>query len=223
MSRLSIAEENYLKAIYKIIQIKGLPSVNTNKLAEEIGTSAASVTDMIQRLADKSMVLYQKYRGASLTKEGQQVAIQLLRKHRLWEAFLVDSLGFRWDEVHDLAEQLEHIQSEELIDRLDAFLGYPRFDPHGDPIPNEQGNFMLRQQVSLATLEPSSKPLTMLGVRQHKPEFLRYLDELKLIPGTQLTVLDKNCFAKTMHIALDSNESTWITQETAMDIYVKPN
>jgi len=219
---LSIAEENYLKAIYKIVQHQGVTCVSTNTLAQEMGTRAASVTDMVQRLADKSLLTYQKYRGVVLTREGQHLAILLLRKHRLWESFLVDKLGFRWDQVHELAEQLEHIQSEELIERLDAYLDYPRFDPHGDPIPNEQGNFFLRQQVALSVVETKGKSMRVLAVRQHRPEFLRYLDSLHLKPGCMLELLEKNAFDLSMEVLINGSRRQWITHETAQDIFVKP-
>lgn len=165
------AEENYLKAIYKITQNTADQTVNTKAIADELGTTSASVTDMIKKLTDKSLLSYEKYYGVSLTKEGQKMAIKLLRKHRLWEVFLHDKLGFNWDEVHDVAEQLEHIQSLLLIERLDAFLDYPKFDPHGDPIPNENGNFTYRNQVSLSSIKESGKQLIMLGVKRHHSEF----------------------------------------------------
>ena len=145
---LSYAEENYLKAILKL---SGSPdgTVSTNAIAAQLDTSAASVTDMLKKLSDKELITYQRYKGASLTDDGQRIATTLVRKHRLWEVFLVQSLGMTWDEVHEIAEELEHIQSDRLIDRLDHFLGHPKFDPHGDPIPNAQGKYTLRAQIPL--------------------------------------------------------------------------
>jgi DtxR family Mn-dependent transcriptional regulator len=135
---LSYAEENYLKAILKLSgSLDG--TVSTNAIAAQLETSAASVTDMLKKLSDKKLITYLRYKGASLTDDGQRIATSLLRKHRLWEVFLVQSLGMTWDEVHEIAEELEHIQSDRLIERLDTFLGHPKFDPHGDPIPNAQG------------------------------------------------------------------------------------
>lgn len=136
----SYVEENYLKAIYHLSD-HGQKSVNTNAIAEEMSTTAASVSDMIKKLSQKKAVMYQKYRGVNVSAKGKDVALQVIRKHRLWEVFLVEKLKFKWDEVHEIAEQLEHIKSPLLITRLDDFLGYPKHDPHGDPIPNEHGEF----------------------------------------------------------------------------------
>ena len=136
----SLAEENYIKSIYHLQQEVG-KEVSTNAIADMMETKPSSVTDMVQKLADKKVLSYRKYKGAKLTADGEIIAANIIRKHRLWEVFLVDKLKFHWDEVHEIAEQLEHVQSDELIKRLDAFLGSPAFDPHGDPIPDAQGNF----------------------------------------------------------------------------------
>ena len=153
---LSYAEENYLKAILKLSSAPDW-TVNTNAIAAHLETAAASVTDMLKRLSDKELISYKRYKGASLTPEGQHLATQLIRKHRLWETFLAHSLGMSWDEIHDLAEELEHIQSDLLTDRLESFLGYPKFDPHGEPIPNAQGKYTLRAQVFLTELNGRAK------------------------------------------------------------------
>jgi DtxR family Mn-dependent transcriptional regulator len=145
---LSSTEENYLKAIYKL-SFKS-ENATTNDIAEKVNTKAASVTDMIKKLSDKSLVYYEKYKGVHLSPEGIKIAKSLVRQHRLWEVFLVDKLGYKWDEVHDLAEQLEHITDVIFIDRLDSFLGKPRFDPHGDPIPDSEGNIIEQQHILLS-------------------------------------------------------------------------
>ena len=145
---VSTTEENYLKAIYKISE-RNNNLASTSAISAELNTTAASVTDMLKKLSNKALINYQKYRGVSLTKEGGSLATALIRKHRLWEVFLVDKLHFSWDEVHDIAEELEHINSAALIERLDAFLEYPKFDPHGEPIPNKDGKIMLRRQLPL--------------------------------------------------------------------------
>ena len=157
------AEENYLKAIFTIAEKEAGPAL-TNAIATLMQTSAASVTDMLKRLSDKQLISYEKYRGVQLTQEGNRVATVLIRKHRLWEVFLVDKLGFAWDEVHELAEQLEHVQGDELVSRLDQFLGRPRFDPHGDPIPDAEGRWTYRKQAPLATLQPGSYTVQVSGV-----------------------------------------------------------
>ncbi|MBK7358604.1 MAG: metal-dependent transcriptional regulator [Saprospiraceae bacterium] len=216
------AEENYLKAIYKITQNTADQTVNTKAIADELGTTSASVTDMIKKLTDKSLLSYEKYYGVSLTKEGQKMAIKLLRKHRLWEVFLHDKLGFNWDEVHDVAEQLEHIQSLLLIERLDAFLDYPKFDPHGDPIPNENGNFTYRNQVSLSSIKESGKQLIMLGVKRHHSEFLKYLDSIHLKPGAQLKILSIQEYDQSIKLRVEDRDEILITQQVSQDILVKP-
>lgn len=216
------AEENYLKAIYKITQNTADQTVNTKAIADELGTTSASVTDMIKKLTDKSLLSYEKYYGVSLTKEGQKMAIKLLRKHRLWEVFLHDKLGFNWDEVHDVAEQLEHIQSLLLIERLDAFLDYPKFDPHGDPIPNENGNFTYRNQVSLSSIKESGKQLTMLGVKRHHSEFLKYLDSIHLKPGAQIKILSIQEYDQSIKLRVEDRDEILITQQVSQDILVKP-
>jgi DtxR family Mn-dependent transcriptional regulator len=136
----SYTEENYLKAIYKL-QEKQDSEVSTNEISKEMNTKAASVTDMLKRLSEKSLIHYQKYQGVSLTDAGSKVAVNIIRKHRLWETFLVNKLKFKWDEVHDIAEQMEHIESDELIEKLNDYLGAPQYDPHGDPIPSKKGVF----------------------------------------------------------------------------------
>ena len=152
----SFAEENYLKAIYHLEnEIKG--GVSTNAIAKKMETKPSSVTDMVQKLADKKLLSYVKYRGSFLTRYGKIIAANIIRKHRLWEVFLVKKLNFQWDEVHDMAEQLEHIQSDKLISRLDQFLEHPDFDPHGDPIPDEKGNIKPSDKKLLSKLEKNHK------------------------------------------------------------------
>ncbi len=219
---LSQSEENYLKAIYKITQRSLDQTVNTKSISEELGTTPASVTDMIKRLAEKSLLSHEKYYGVALTREGQKMAISLLRKHRLWEVFLHDKLQFSWDEVHDVAEQLEHIRSVLLIERLDAFLGHPKFDPHGDPIPNEQGSFTYRNQVSLASIRDEGKTVTMLGVKKHDKNFLQYLDSIQLKPGTDLQILSIGQYDQSLKLKVDREKEVLITYEVSQDILVKP-
>ncbi|MGB5928452.1 MAG: metal-dependent transcriptional regulator, partial [Cyclobacteriaceae bacterium] len=147
----SLAEENYLKAIYHL-STEDEGNVSTNAISETLNTKPASVSDMLRKLSGKELVSYRKYQGVSLTPSGRKVALQVIRKHRLWEVFLVDKLNFNWDEVHDVAEQLEHIQSPLLIHQLDEFLGHPAYDPHGDPIPDENGGFPEKEQSPLSEL-----------------------------------------------------------------------
>ena len=184
----SFTEENYLKAIFKIS--KGKTEVSTNAVAAEMDTKASSVTDMLKKLADKKLVNYAPYKGVNLTETGKQIAISIVRKHRLWEVFLVDKLNFKWDEVHDIAEQLEHIQSNELVERLDHFLENPKYDPHGDPIPDKDGNIARHKELTLADLNIGEKGV-IVGVKEHSKSFLNYLDQLNLVLGTEIAVTDK--------------------------------
>tara|TARA_B110000438_G_C15782444_1_gene636891 strand:+ start:822 stop:1475 length:654 start_codon:yes stop_codon:yes gene_type:complete len=183
---ISRSEEDYLKAIYSL-SIKG-SSTSTNDIAKALTMKASSVTDMIKKLAEKKWVNYIKYKGVTLTSEGKQIALQIIRKHRLWETFLVDNLNFKWDEVHDIAEQLEHIDSIELINRLDNHLGFPKFDPHGDPIPDKNGKIQdLRKSQPLADLKKGDKGI-IIGVIDGSSVFLRYLDNEGLNLGTEIHV-----------------------------------
>ena len=181
----SSTEEDYLKAIYKLSEkIDDGAFVNNKAIAEEMATTPASVTDMLNRLFKKKLIVYQSHKGAKLTAEGRQNAMNLVRKHRLWEVFLVDKLKFTWDEVHEIAEQLEHIQSEELTKRLSDFLGNPKYDPHGDPIPDEKGHIQPQSKHLLAELSETEVGV-IVGVEEHSPTFLRYLDEINLGLGAK--------------------------------------
>jgi DtxR family Mn-dependent transcriptional regulator len=212
------AEENYLKAIFKIAE-KDPGAVLTNALAAEMGTSAASATDMLKRLSDKQLVVYEKYKGVTLSEQGNHLATALIRKHRLWEVFLVDKLGFAWDEVHDFAEQLEHIQGEKLTERLDEFLGSPRFDPHGDPIPDAQGRWMRRTQVRLATLAPGQRGV-VTGVDDHASNFLQYLDELGLGLGAELELLERIAYDQSIRVRIATREAM-LSEKVCQNLFVR--
>jgi DtxR family transcriptional regulator, Mn-dependent transcriptional regulator len=215
---LSYAEENYLKAILKL---SGSPdgTVSTNAIAAQLETSAASVTDMLKKLSDKELITYQRYKGAALTDEGQRIATMLVRKHRLWEVFLVQSLGMTWDEVHDIAEELEHIQSDRLIDRLDHFLGHPKFDPHGDPIPNAQGKYTLRAQVPLSELKPGQEGV-VIGVREDETSFLKHLNEKGLTLGKSIKVITNDDYDNTLSLQVDGHELN-LSGKVARNIMIK--
>ena len=215
---ISNTEENYLKAIYKISEKDKKPA-GTNAIANELDTSAASVTDMLKRLAEKNLINYQKYKGVSLSGKGSRIATNLIRKHRLWESFLVEKLNFTWDKVHDIAEQMEHIKSEELVNRLDEYLVYPKFDPHGDPIPNAEGKFTLRVQVLLSLLRKDDKA-KVIGVKEHDNDFLRYLNSKCIQLGSELIVIEKNDYDKSMLVRVDGEKIT-LTQKVTKQIFVK--
>ena len=215
---LTYAEENYLKAILRLSK-PGEASVNTNAIASHLETSAASVTDMLKKLSDKELITYQRYKGAQLTDSGNRLATTLIRKHRLWEVFLVQSLGMSWDEVHDIAEELEHIQSDQLIDRLDAFLGFPKFDPHGDPIPNAQGKYTLRAQLLLTELQPGQEGV-VIGVREADNSLLRHLNEKGITIGRKAKVIENDTYDQTIRIAINEIELS-ISGKVAQNILIK--
>ena len=214
----SPAEENYIKAVYKITAQQAEPA-GTNALAEVLQTTAASVTDMLKRLSAKGLVVYTARQGCTLSETGRRLALQLLRKHRLWETFLFEKLDFSWDEVHELAEQLEHIQSDELINRLDAFLGCPQFDPHGDPIPDADGRLASRHQLPLASL-PLCEPAVIVGVGMHDPAFLQYLDYMGLRLGTRVEVLECFSYDLSLRLALPQGEERVVSHKVAQHLLV---
>ena len=213
----SQAEENYLKAIFKLSE-KEQRSVSTNSIAEELQTKASSVSDMVKKLSEKNLINYIKYQGVSLTKEGLVLAVHIVRKHRLWEVFLVNHLNFKWDEVHYIAEQLEHIQSPELVARLDTFLEHPNYDPHGDPIPNARGEFPKTNTIPLSELKLSSKG-KVVAVEMDEPSFLKYLDKLNISIGTQVVVLEFNDFDNSIDIKID-NMLRHISLDVAKNILI---
>lgn len=214
----TLAEENYLKAIFHLEHdIHG--EVSTNAIAESMETKPSSVTDMVQKLAEKKLLTYKRYKGVKLNTEGKKVAANVIRKHRLWEVFLVEKLNFHWDEVHEIAEQLEHIQSEELIIRLDKFLGSPEFDPHGDPIPDKHGVLKRTEKKLLSEIDKNQKGVCV-GVKESSPEFLQYLDKKKISIGTKITVLGKEFFDGSMIIQVAS-EQFFISHKIAENIYVQ--
>lgn len=217
---MTIAEENYLKAIYKL-SVSSKTAVATNSIANEMSTSAASVTDMIRRLAEKEMVIYEKYKGVRLTEIGAEKAKSMIRNHRLWEVFLVEKLNFGWDEIHEIAEELEHIKSEELIERLDNFLGNPKYDPHGDPIPNAKGEIRSRPKVLLSELQNGSQ-CVVVGVDDSSSSFLQYLDKLQISLGTELNLLDIIDFDGSIKIGYNGVENT-VSSVVANNIYVTLN
>ena len=212
----SFTEENYLKAIYKL---SAEEAATTNAIAEELNTKAASVTDMLRKLSEKKLITYIKYQGVSLTEKGRKVAVLTVRKHRLWEVFLHDKLAFGWDEVHDIAEQLEHIHSDVLIDKLDAFLNYPSVDPHGDPIPRKDGTIKDAKLKVLSDIA-EGKRVIMSGVKEHAPVFLQYLEKTGLLLGTSIQVEEIVAFDGSVQLTLGKNTRIQISKEVAKNILV---
>ncbi|WP_405378765.1 metal-dependent transcriptional regulator [Nonlabens sp. Asnod3-A02] len=213
----SISEENYIKAIYHLQDGKAL--VSTNEIAGRMNTKASSVTDMLKKLADKNLAEYVPYKGARLTDKGVQCANQIIRKHRLWEVFLVEKLDFSWDEVHDVAEQLEHIQSQKLIDQLDKHLGFPKKDPHGDPIPDSHGNYEKTNKTILSKLKKGDKG-TLIGLIDSSKNFLKYLDKQHMKLGTNIEIIEFEEFDLSYSIKV--NESPLqISKQIADNLYIK--
>ncbi len=217
---MTSTEEDYIKAIFSIAQGTANRMVGTNDIAREMDTSAASVSDMLKKLNSKELVIYEKYKGVRLSPNGTERAMFLLRKHRLWESFLVNKLGFAWDEVHDIAEQLEHVKSNELVNKLDAFLGYPKFDPHGDPIPDSNGTITLRNQVLLNTLEIGDEG-TLIGVKMHNKDFLAHLNGLDLNIGTSIKVTECFPFDNSLKIMVNGKSEAYVTEIISKNIYLK--
>ena len=215
---MTLSEENYLKTIYHLTSfLEG--EISTNAIADKMETKASSVTDMLKKLAEKNLVHYKKYQGVSLTDDGKWAAKMIVRKHRLWEVFLVEKLGFSWDEVHDIAEQLEHIKSEQLIDRLDDFLGNPTEDPHGDPIPDAKGTIIKVEKLLLSELSEHQSGMCV-GVKDTSSEFLRYLDKQCISLGSKIECISKEVFDASLKIKVEGRELT-ISNKIASNLFVK--
>lgn len=215
---LTVSEENYLKAIYHLSE-GGKKSVSTNDIAAEMKNKPASVSDMLRKLGEKEVIEYRKYYGLQITETGKRYALQTIRKHRLWEVFLVEKLNFAWDEVHEVAEQLEHIQSPLLIQRLDAYLNYPKFDPHGDPIPDEFGDVRSRPRVQLNEMEVNQTG-QIVAVEDSTPAFLRYLDKVGAYIGARIKILDKVEFDGSVEILVDQKKTIFMSKDVACNILV---
>ena len=197
--KYSASKENHLKAIFHLQQEQGI--VTTNALAAALQTRPASVTDMLKKLKEQKLLLYERYKGFRLSNEGRKAAVLVIRKHRLWEYFLVKKLQFGWDEVHEIAEELEHISSRELIDRLDAFLGFPEADPHGDPIPDSQGKVPMRRTIRLSDL-PLNKMVQVSGIVSQTTEMLEMLQYHHIRLGTRLEIRKKFPFDNSLEISV---------------------
>jgi DtxR family Mn-dependent transcriptional regulator len=214
----SATEENYIKAIFHLQE--GEDNVSTNALAAELHTKAASVTDMLKKLKTKKLLNYERYKGVRLTIEGKKLALAIVRKHRLWEFFLVNTLQFGWDEVHEVAEELEHISSRKLVEKLDAFLGHPKFDPHGDPIPDSHGKMVVQQQFNLIDL-PVNQSAEVSGVGSQSTELLEILKHKHIGIGTRLEVRKKFSFDNSIEIKIRNQNAFTISQQLAQVLFVK--
>lgn len=216
----SFTEENYLKAIYKIAE-SGDGYITTNDIARKVSTSAASVTDMLKKLSKKKLIRYKRYNGLSLTESGRKTALNVIRKHRLWEMFLVKALKFKWDEVHEIAEQLEHIRSEKLIQHIDKLLSFPKFDPHGDPIPDTNGRIFFPKGKSFSLSEGKRDSVYIMnGVMDHSNSFLQLLDKAGLSLGSKIKVKEIQPYDKSLAILLNGKKRMFISNQIAKNLLV---
>lgn len=217
---ISLTEENYIKAIFSINADNKGQGAGTNQLSARLQNAAASVSDMLKRLAEKKLVHYQKYKNVSLTPKGEKLALSIIRRHRLWEVFLTQKLRFGWDEVHDIAEQLEHIKSEELIARLDHYLGHPKFDPHGDPIPDSQGNLHPLKAKPLNQFKHRGT-FVFMGVAEHSRNFLQYLDSLELGIGDYIKIEEVNPFDGSLKVKINKHTQGFFSEKISASILVE--
>ncbi len=217
--KFTMAEENYIKAVYHLQH--GQEVVTTNALSAELQTKPASVTDMLKKLKAKRIISYEPYRGVKLSTEGRKVALGIIRKHRLWEYFLVDKLHFGWDEVHEVAEELEHISSLKLIDKLDEFLGHPKFDPHGDPIPDSKGKITAQPQEPLSTI-PVNTSVEITAVGSQSTELLELLKHKGLQMGTRLEIKKLFEFDGSMELKIKNQQTITVSRELSSVLFVKP-
>jgi len=216
---MTYSEENYLKVIYHLSH-NANKGISTNAIANVMESKPSSVTDMVQKLADKELVEYIKYQGVTLTEKGMFMALMIVRKHRLWEVFLVEKLDFSWDEVHDVAEQLEHIKSEKLTNKLDEFLGFPTEDPHGDPIPDKDGRIASIDKKLLSEIGINKKVICV-GVKDSSPPFLQYLDKQQIALGSSIEVVAKEDFDHSLSLRVDGKEVA-VSNKIASNLFVKP-
>jgi DtxR family Mn-dependent transcriptional regulator len=217
---LSQTEENYLKTLLKLTtQYEDKTEAGTNEIALLLGVKPATTTDMLKKLKEKKLVHYEKYGKIILTADGKRNAMIVVRKHRLWETFLNDTLDFAWDEVHEIAEQLEHIHSEKLINKLDEFLGYPKFDPHGDPIPKENGELPVINSFLLANAE-LNKITKVLAVKDTSSLFLKYLEKINISIGSLISVIEKNSYDNSILIKIDEGRESNVSFKFAQNLLV---
>ena len=215
----SHTEENYLKAIYKLskVQPKG---VTTKAIGDLLNIKSPTVSDMLRKLAEKKLILYERYKGVSLTKEGEKLALKIVRKHRLWETFLVEHFKFNWHEVHEIAEQLEHVNSIELVNRMDKYLGYPQFDPHGDPIPDKDGVIALRHDKTLDQVNKGQSAI-IVGVKDHSSDFLKFVKSISLTLGTEVKVVEVVDYDRSMVVQTEKGSDRSLSHQICKNLIVK--
>jgi DtxR family Mn-dependent transcriptional regulator len=218
LAHYSTSEENYIKAIYHLQGEESM--VTTNELSAELKTRPASVTDMLKKLKAKKLLIYEKYQGFRLSNEGRKVALGIIRRHRLWEYFLSEKLKFSWDEVHEVAEQLEHVTSKKLIDKLDEYLGFPRFDPHGDPIPDQQGKLATHERICIVAV-PVNQPMEVCHVGNQSAEMLDILKHNNISIGTRLEVRKHFSFDNSIEVKIGRQQPFILSEAVAKHVWVK--
>jgi DtxR family transcriptional regulator, Mn-dependent transcriptional regulator len=215
---LSNTEENYLKALFNMAIETENKEVGTNQLALKLNLKPATVNDMLKKLREKKLVSYEKYGKIKLTNSGKKHAIEIIRKHRLWETFLYEKLNFAWDEIHEIAEQLEHVHSIKLTQKLDQFLGFPKFDPHGDPIPNELGQLPSTFNQTLDTID-INKECKMIAVKENSSSFLQYIVKVGLGMNHTIKIIDKLEYDHSIEIEVNQKRNV-ISSNVAKNILV---
>ena len=216
-TNLSKSEENYLKSIFNLKEF-GNKQVTTNSISKILNIEPASVTDMIKKLSKKKLIYHEKYKGSRISKPGIRIALQIIRRHRLWEVFLYDKLNFKWDKIHDIAEELEHVSSEELIDNLDKFLKYPKIDPHGDPIPNKLGEMNFVDKISISDLNVNENGIVSRIINEDE-EFFNLLKKLKIEIGTEVKIIDKIEYDESIEILINK-KTVIISKDIANNIKI---
>lgn len=217
--QLTLTEENYVKAIYTVQFKNERGEVSVNEIAERLSTRPATVTDMLRKLSEKELIHYEKYKKVQLTHEGIKVALSIIRKHRLWETFLYEKLNFSWDEVHEVAEQLEHVRSQKLTDRLDEFLGFPAFDPHGDPIPTKDGKMAKTKATPLTETKIGDKT-SIVSVNDTSSVFLQQLEIYGLSIGSELTIIERMPYDKSVMVKDKKGNNIQLSEKMAENIMV---
>ncbi len=219
LNNLTKSEEDYLKALFKLLIEDNSAKVGNNQLADYLKVSPASTNNMIKKLKTKKFVVSEKYGKLDLTEEGRAIAVQLIRKHRLWETFLCNYLNFKWDEVHEVAEQLEHIKSRKLIDELDRFMDFPKKDPHGEIIPNAEGEYAILPKITLSSLA-TGDVCQLVAVNDGSVSFLRYVSEIGLVLSSEIKVLEVREFDNSVRIQFNDTTET-VTRKFADNVFVK--
>ena len=215
--KLSKSEENYLKSIFNLSEF-GNKKVSTNSISKILNIEPASVTDMIKKLSKKKLIYHERYKGSSISKSGIKIALQIIRRHRLWEVFLHDKLKFKWDQIHEIAEELEHVSSDNLIDSLDKFLKYPKIDPHGDPIPNKLGEIDFVDKISIYDLNINEKGIVSRIINEDD-EFFNLLKKLDIEIGSEIKMIDKIEYDDSLEISIN-NKSVIISKQIASNIKI---